>query len=224
METKKRYRHLILPVLLCVTALALPLGEQIGTFELSSSPEVLRERPWTLFSYCLLHQTPLHLILALLLLFFVIRLSALSVSELWVLFASGVVAGGVAFLALFPLTGIESGSLVGSSAGICALVPITLYNAFRSKGSDRKHPFAWIMILVLLADFISFFVISSPGFLSHIGGYMVGTIALIIFYAKKRAEEERIKESQRAHSKALQSGIGALNAREWEIITNGSRI
>lgn len=217
---KKSLGYWSLPILLCVSALLLPHTKEAGVLELSSEAGALQEKPWTLVSYCLAHQTILHLALSVFLLSLLIVLGKVQGGVFWALFVIGVFAGGVSFLLLFPLSGFGDGSLVGASAGICSLAPITLYRAFSKKGDVLGHALAWALMLVLVADFVSFIVIGSPGFLSHIGGYIAGAAVMIPVCANERADRERTAERERIHSKAARSGIGSLSAKEWEIVTH----
>ena len=224
MDVKKSLAYWSLPLLLCVTALLTSHTGEVGTLELSSDAGVLREKPWTLVTYCLSHRTILHLALSVLLLSILIVLGKVEGVAFWALFVTGVFAGGVSFLLFFPLSGFGDGTLVGASAGICALVPITLYRTFCEKGDVAGHALAWVLVPVLLADFASFIVIGSPGFLAHIGGYVLGLAVMIPVLANERATRERTAERERIHSKAARSGIGSLTAKEWEIVTQKSEV
>ena len=188
---------------------------------LSSSVTVLSEKPWTLLSYCLVHQTILHLIIALALLSAIIVLRGVEAKAFWLLFGAGVVAGALAFLLLFPLTGFSEGALVGSSAGICALIPLAVYREFRHKGVKGGHPSAWFIVVVALVDFVSFFILSSPGFLAHIGGYGVGVAAMLVALRRDRTLLKRHRHIASVYSRAEVSGIASLSEEERDLLAKG---
>ena len=219
---KRKLWMWLLPLLLGLTSLSLGRTDIVGAIGLSSEAEVLMTKPWTLLTYTLLHQTPLHLILGVVLLSAIIRLGAVSSRSYWLLFLSGTLAGALSFLAFFPLTGFAQGSLVGSSAGICALVPVTLYRSlFSGERTVLRRTLSLVIATVALIDFVSFFILSSPGFLAHIGGYCVGLPASFLLIAQDRDLLRKENCLRETYSKAFQSGIGALSVTERDMLSKG---
>ena len=193
-------------------------GSVTEAMELSGDLRSVALRPWTMVTYGFLHETVFHLLLAVALLSLVVRLSKIGARAYWGLFLGGTLCGGVSFLLLFPLTGFEAGTLVGASAGICALAPLTLYSGFAHRGKSKGHPLAWVMVAVLAADFGSFLWMRSPGFLAHLGGYILGVFALARSLKVRRSFLKTRKRRDELARRATQSGLSALSKEERDLL------
>lgn len=211
----------LLPTVLVSVAVLSAYTQGLSTLVgLPEDLSVLHRKPWSIFTYFLVHRDPLHLGMSILLLHFCIRLCHLSIREFASIFMLGVLLGGITFLLLFPQTGSSgSGVLLGASAGICALVPCALYRTFvERRGGKRTQFISGIMIIILVVDFVSFFWSGSPGFSAHLGGYFVGIIALVPTHLTRRRLLRRREVMDHVYAKAHRSGIGALSREERRLL------
>lgn len=200
---------------------------------LSSSLEALGRRPWTIVTYTLLHNSGLHLLLNLLLLWLfgsmLLRLSG------WRQFAwcylGGAIVGGGAFV-LFTTILRASGvlflglPLVGASASVIALVGYTIGYAPREEmplplvGSLR----VWqVGLLVLLLMLLAYGGYNLGGLIAHIAGVLWGAGLGLYHRRRQRVQRQQATEQgiETAHyqqllSKVEQSGYQSLSKEERE--------
>ena len=210
---------LLLPLLIGGVSLAAFLGMPEELLELPGGAEGLFwSRPWSLLSYAFVHRTPLHLLFSLVLLSAGLRLTRpLGGKALWALFLSGVVLGGVSYLALSALAGSPGGNLVGASAGVCALMPVAVYRGMRS-GRGIDSVLSLLLAAAAAGDALLFVLDGAPGFLSHIGGYLAGGAALGVILHRDRQSALRERAKEETLRKARLSGVGALSERERRLL------
>ena len=165
----------------------------LAYFELPSDIMDFIMQPWSLITYGFLHNGLLHLAFNMLFLYYLSRVTTNLFRQKMVLniYFLGIIFGGLAYLAvanLVPLNVFKaSGVLVGSSAGVSALLlfvaaymPNTEIRLFNSFNVKWKHI---AMVIVGLDLFRLSLGLNQGGYVAHFGGYLLGYI-----YATKLAK------------------------------------
>lgn len=225
------FRKLGLPstllVVFCAQLLMTPdvRGDMVDVVALHTG-ERLMLRPWTVLTYGFVHGSVVHFATTILLLLFLMFLFEYDrwFSE-WIAFSVGTVVGGLMFIFLSPVWVPEGSTLVGASAGVCAIVPSAIVSLHHD---PRMSLFRCVLLIVpllfiLLADVLGLCYESNWGILSHVGGYLGGGIyALIVYMIRRRseyiAEEQRNVFFEGLVSKVNNSGYGSLTDDERTII------
>ena len=140
--------------------------------------------PWSLLTYAFIHEGLNELIFMMILIYY----SSSSLMNLYGekipirIFFTGIILGGLFFLAFFN----QSGTLIGSSAGAYALLFFMFCFMPNKiiKISFIKFEFKYLMFLLFFMDIIRLFANDSPdgGAIAHIGGYLAGFYYYISLY------------------------------------------
>ena len=140
--------------------------------------------PWSLLTYAFIHEGFYELIFMMILIYY----SSSSLMNLYGekipirVFFTGIILGGLFFLAFFN----QSGTLIGSSAGAYALLFFMFCFMPNKiiKISFIKFEFKYLMFLLFFMDIIRLFANDSPdgGAIAHIGGYLAGFYYYISLY------------------------------------------
>ena len=206
----------LLPLLLLMTAAAVRLGPAGDLMALPSRAAAVLESPWTLVTYGFVHRTVWHLAVSLALLVVILRVSGLGGGTVWGLFLGGTVTGGLVFL-LRAAGAPSGGSLVGASAGICALLPVTLLRTLPAQSAARRLT-GRLLLVVALGDAIAFVLTGTPGFPAHLGGYLAGLPVFARDLRRIRRERSERQARAAALDKAGRSGIGVLTSGEKRLL------
>lgn len=150
-------------------------------FELYPSFERLLVRPWTLLTYGFFHASLGHVFWNVLLLYYIGRmlLNLFNERQFINIFFNGILAGGVVFVvsySLFPAFSGQFPPLIGSSAGVMALL------VFLAAYSPHYEVFLWfvrvkiwyIALFFVLIDIIQIPSGNAGGHLAHLGGAFWG--------------------------------------------------
>jgi membrane associated rhomboid family serine protease len=158
----------------------------INYFKLPSDFFEFIVQPWSILSYGFIHNDLFHLLFNMLFLFYLARASTNLFRTKMILnvFFMGIIVGGLAYLSIANLITTNffgaRGVLVGSSAGVCALLlfvaaympesQIRLFNAFNVKWKHIAIFFVVIDVSRLLLG------LNQGGYIAHLGGYLLGYI------------------------------------------------
>jgi len=142
------------------------------------------QKPWTLLSYMFMHQEIFHILLNMLVLFFVgkIFIEFLGDKKFAFVYIFGGIAGGALFLLLYRFipslaSQAYNSTLLGASAGIMAILVGTAtllpnYSVFVI--FIGTIPLKWVAAFLVVVDLI-FIPINNPGgHISHLGGALFG--------------------------------------------------
>ena len=198
---------------------------------LSCSPDALWHRPWTIVTYTLLHNSGLHLLLNLLLLWLfgemLLRLSGWR-QFVWSYLGGAVVGGGafVLFTTLLRTGGVLllGLPLVGASASVIALVGYMVGAAPREEmplpliGSLRVWQVGLFVFLLLLLAYGGYNV---GGLIAHLAGVLWGC-GLGLFQRRRQRttrQQATLQDAQTARYRQLlekvqQSGYQSLSDEE----------
>ncbi|RNC84860.1 MAG: rhomboid family intramembrane serine protease [Winogradskyella sp.] len=147
-------------------------------------------QPWSIITYSFIHIGLWHLLFNMLLLYYLSRvcLNLFRVKTVLNIYFLGVISGGVLFMAIANLWPNDffgaGGTLRGASAGVSALLlfvaaympnsEIRLFGLFNIK-------WKYIALVFVSLDLIRMLLgLNSGGYVSHIGGYLLG-----FYYAKQ---------------------------------------
>ncbi len=151
----------------------------LDAFGLSNDWNSLLRKPWTIFSYSLLHTNFWHFISNIILFKFSIELSERYFLPQYVqkLFFGGIVLGGLFFL-LIPQVGVPS-RLLGLSAGNMSILfllfihypnlPLHLFDGITFK-------LKWLIIALIIFQLFAILDHSSVSWTAHIGGILTAII------------------------------------------------
>lgn len=200
---------------------------------LSCSMEALWRRPWTIVTYTLLHNSGLHLLLNLLLLwlFGEMQLRHSGWRQFVWSYLGGAVVGGIAFVLCTSL--LRAGGvillglpLVGASASVIALVGYMVGAAPRAKmplpliGSLRVWQVGLFVFLLLLLAYGGYNV---GGLIAHLAGVLWGCGLGLCHRRRQRSarQQEKRQDAQTARyqqllDKVQQSGYQSLSDEERE--------
>lgn len=205
---------------------SLPLHPAI-LLELPASLHAWLARPWTLFTYMFTHENFLHLLFNMLWLLWFgdILMHRIDSRRLVWLYIGGGLAGGVLYLALYPLMpGFYGGGalLLGASASVLALMSAaallmpdyTLHLFFLG---DVK--LKWMALAMILLAFLGLGGGNAAGEIAHIGGVAYGLIAAALLRraparAPRRREPKRKNPFKDMEPRAVRTP--AHNAPERE--------
>lgn len=149
--------------------------------ELYPSFETLILRPWTLITYGFFHASLGHIFWNLLLMYFVGRmlLNLFNERQFINIFFNGILLGGIVFVAsysLFPAFSGQFPPLIGSSAGVMALL------VFLAAYAPYQQIYVWffkikivyVALFLVLLDVIQIPTNNAGGHLAHLGGAFWG--------------------------------------------------
>lgn len=202
----------LLPTLLLVT-FALQVFSILpseSALELSNEPSIFLQYPWTIVSYSFLHSSFLHLGINFVLLVIVLLIDQLSSIEVWGVFLLAVVLSGLLFILLPSDSGA---SIVGASAGIAALFAVSLCRLVKSRRVG-----VYLLIAIILIDFLTQGLGVTLGFAMHLTGYLVGVGYYFIGNMKKSGFSDATGSDVETAvlKKARVSGYHSLSSREQE--------
>ena len=208
-----------LPLSIWMVSLVVPsfFGATFEHLKLSSDPDLLLRAPWTILTYAWIHESPLHLILNLGVLFMLaIIWNDRSLGRFYLLFILGILAGGVAFV-LFSQD-YRYAYLCGASAGISSLLAGYLLETLLCSG---KHPgmVTYLLLFLVAIDLSSLFVFRDSVWYIHPVGYVLGAVVYLISYYHKRSFKENKRRDRDTFEdqilrKAKDSGYQSLTEEE----------
>lgn len=155
-------------------------SEVVGWMALSSDVTSLLYKPWTLLTYSFAHAGPIHLILNMLVLFFVNRLFSTFFrdKQFLTLYLFGALLGGIIFL-LGSQVLHTGGVLVGASAAtIAPLIAVAVHAPMMQvRMALIGNVKMWhIAAFIILLDLIQLNTSNIGGHLAHLGGALMGFI------------------------------------------------
>ena len=149
-------------------------------FQLNSNFQTLIINPWTLVTYSFIHIGFLDIVFNMLILFYVSR----SLVDLFnntlplKIYFYGIITGGIFFILFSSILGIDSigFNLIGASAGVRALL---IFLCVYMPNKQVKIAFwnielRYIAYFILIVDVLGAFGTNSGGYISHIGGDLLG--------------------------------------------------
>lgn len=160
--------------------------------------------PWSILTYAFIHEGLYELIFMMILIYY----SSTSLINLYGekipirIFFTGIILGGLFFLVFFN----QSGILIGSSAGVYALLFFMFCFMPNKiiKISFIKFEFKYLMFLFFFMDIIRLFASNNPdgGAIAHIGGYLAGFYYYISLYGLGDYKKyfSRTKKSTKKHN------------------------
>ncbi len=203
----------LLAVALVLTVVYFTKGYLPDCFVLTSDLHSVVARPWSLFTYGLVHQSATHLITSLVLLTLATLYSGLSVRLFYLIVSVAICVGGLFFTLTYGVIGRHTAELAGASAGICSLFPHLLFVRSGQKLSLDAQVVRLLFVLVAIGDVGYALLASNPGFLAHIGGYLVGLMALPLI-----RKEQTAQKAQGVLRKMRHSGYASLTDEERMIL------
>jgi membrane associated rhomboid family serine protease len=152
-------------------------------FQLSSSVSFLLLNPWTILTYSFIHINIIDLIINMLILYYVSNsLGNIFDSKLPLkIFIYGIIFGGIFFIIFSDLFSINNNqNLIGASAGIRSLLIFLCFYLPTKKIRFAFWPveLKYIGFFIFSIDLLGLLSINSGGYISHIGGDLLG----IYFY------------------------------------------
>ena len=154
-------------------------------FQLNSNFQSLILNPWTLVTYSFIHIDFLDIVFNMLILFYVSRLLVDLFSNTLPLkiYFYGTITGGIFFILFSSILGMDSVgfNLIGASAGVRALL---IFLCFYMPNKQVRIAFwnielRYIAYFILIVDILGAFGTNSGGYISHLGGDLLG----IYFYS-----------------------------------------
>jgi len=166
----------------------IPIKLFLGYFELSSEPQYLILRPWTLFSYSFFHGSFQHLLWNMILLYYAgnrLFLNLFSAQKFINVYFLGVLLGGLFFIVsyqLFPAFSNTSPAMIGASAGVMAILVFVSTYVPNQKVSFIVFNISlkYIGIALVIMDILQIPNGNAGGHLAHLGGAFLG-----YFYAQQ---------------------------------------
>jgi membrane associated rhomboid family serine protease len=156
----------------------------LSWLELPSNLSVFIIRPWTLFTYFLLHEDPFHILFNLLVMYWFGQIigDMIGNKRITALYVMGGVAGGLLYLLVYNLlpyfsNQVSSSVLLGASAGVYAIVTAaatlvpdyTMFLLFF--GPVRIKYIALFYLVISVAQTTS---TNAGGNIAHLGGALIG--------------------------------------------------
>jgi len=160
--------------------------------------------PWSILTYAFIHEGFYELIFMMILIYY----SSSSLINLYGqkipirIYFTGIILGGLFFLVFFN----QSGTLIGSSAGVYALLFFMFCFMPNKiiKISFIKFEFKYLMFLIFFMDIIRLFASNAPdgGVIAHIGGYLAGFYYYISLYGFEDYKKyfSKTKKSTKKHN------------------------
>lgn len=228
--------RLSLPIVL----LLMFLGQMIGAshvtsfstdfFALDSDSSQLWKHPWSIMSYGFIHASVAHFVTtAVLLLYLVLYFRYPSSAVIWGQFVLGTLVGGILFLVFSPERVPVRSTLVGASAGVCALVPSAVLSLFRpGQRSEMALLKLLPLVLILILDIFALYSQTNWGILAHLGGYTGGGLWVLgtyLIYKSHQRKQETDDEKRRGLviEKANRSGYSSLTEDERIMLEHRER-
>lgn len=155
----------------------------LAFFELSADVNTALTRPWTLITYGLFHGSLGHFFWNMLLLYIAggLMLNLFQERLLLNTFFVGVVAGGLIYLLsynIFPAFQSKSSMLIGSSAGVMAV--LVFMASYMPNSPVRVFmfsvPLRYIALLFIFLDVVQIPASNAGGHIAHLGGALWGYV------------------------------------------------
>jgi membrane associated rhomboid family serine protease len=149
-------------------------------FQLNSNFQSLILNPWTLLTYSFIHIGFLDIVFNMLILFYVSRLlvDLFSTTIPLKIYFYGIITGGIFFILFSSILSIDSVgfNLIGASAGVRALL---IFLCVYMPNKQVKIAFwnielRYIAYFILIVDILGAFGTNSGGYISHLGGDLLG--------------------------------------------------
>jgi len=162
-------------------------------FSLDSNWSIFLTRPWTIISYGFLHASFIHLLLNMIVLFYIgnLFLEYFTTKQLYNFYLLGTLFGGLMFLMFYNLSpniNYPRGSiLVGASAGVTAIfIGIATYiPQYAIRLMFVGYVKLWILALVWVGlDLIQLSDSNTGGHLAHLGGALFGFMYMKAYQGK----------------------------------------
>ena len=139
-------------------------------------------QPWSIISYGFVHYRPFHLLFNMIVLYFISRtmVNLFPRKQSLNIYFLGIIVGGLTYLAVYNIMpesfSANVGSLVGSSAGVNALlIFLCAYMPNREAKFFSIRIKLWhIGLAIVVIDFIGLFGINQGGKVAHFGGSILG--------------------------------------------------
>ena len=161
-------------------------NEIVSWLSLSSNLEVFITRPWTIFTYFVLHEDPFHILFNLLILYWFGQIigDLIGSKRITSLYILGGIAGGALYLLAYNLIPqfsnvVSTSVLLGASAGVYAivmasatLVPDYTMNLLFFGPVKIKY----IALFYLVISFAQTTSTNAGGNIAHLGGALVGFV------------------------------------------------
>ena len=192
---------------------------------LSSAPEDLLFRPWTLLSYMFVHADLWHLLFNMLMLYFAGSMCYRFLGSKrfgWIYFLGGIV-GGLLYMFcynIFPVFGHSQSMLIGASGGVLAVffaigtyapdMPVSIW-PFRQLSVKMK----WLVLILLVIDLMGIQQSNAGGHFAHLGGALFGFLYVYCmkkgYFSGRRLRQWKQQRQARAHAKAQQQRSRTAN-------------
>ncbi|WP_456440679.1 rhomboid family intramembrane serine protease [Psychroserpens sp.] len=151
-------------------------------FELPKDIFDFMVQPWSIITYGFLHYRPFHLLFNMIVLYFISKtmVNLFPRKQSLNIYFLGIIAGGLAYLAVYNIMpesfSAKVGSLVGASAGVNALlIFLCAYMPNRETKFFSVRIKLWhIGLAIVVIDFIGLFGINQGGKVAHFGGSILG--------------------------------------------------
>lgn len=159
------------------------LSGWLAFFELSADINTVLTRPWTLITYGFFHGSLGHIFWNMLLLYIAggLMLNLFQERLLLNTFFVGVVAGGLIYLLsynIFPAFQSKSSMLIGSSAGVMAV--LVFMASYMPNSPVRVFmfsvPLKYIALLFIFLDVVQIPTANAGGHIAHLGGALWGYV------------------------------------------------
>ena len=193
-------------------------------FALSSNPQEIAVRPWTLVSYMFLHLDFFHILFNMLWLFWFGRIfmEYLTSRQLLFTYIAGGLAGGLLYILAFNIFPVfhnmlASSVALGASASVMAIV--TTISFFVPNYSIQllfigRIKILYLAIVLFIFDFVAIPSGNAGGHIAHIGGAFLGYFISLWFRKTKYAYStgiftslfQRIRQAFRPRLKVSSSG------------------
>ena len=185
--------------------------------------EILKTQLWSPVTYALVHYSTIHLFPILILLSMLILLTKGKVSAgmFWSVFLSGVVSGALTFVTIASLSASPApATLSGASSGTTALMSFSII--LLALRHSRVMTVS-VLIVVVIADYLTFSLHNALGFYSHLSGYILGIIFALIAIRRSDKSRKLVDCKESVISKANSSGYNSLSEEEKNIIRNNEK-
>jgi membrane associated rhomboid family serine protease len=150
---------------------------------LALTPADVWSRPWQLITHMFTHREVLHIFANMYTLYFFgqVVLRLLGATRFWLVYLFGGITGGLFFIALAPVTGMEYARAIGASGAVFALagVLVILYPQMRVMIFPIPVPMPlWVAIL---GGFVILSFLPNVAWQGHLGGLLFGAAAGYLF-------------------------------------------
>lgn len=201
----------------------------LGYVEMPSAFGALAMRPWTVATYMFSQFDAMHIIMNMLILYWIGTMFAFTASSrrIWQLYVAGGLGGAALFLIWFAMVPSSAVTyLIGSSASVFAIMTATAIKMPRARvrllliGDVELR---WIVVAILAIDLlIGTGGDNFGGHLAHLGGVVAGAAYALLPLRSKRKAPVRPLDTQADDSRSLDiildkirsSGYASLTAEE----------